>query len=130
MKLVNVVPQLRASYAPYGSIDVSPATCEADKQEAQRYLDQVAGQQSVDVHTRAVVGGVIDCLTEAVDYLSITDIVMVSHGRTGLPRVILGSVADALLHRLTCPIVIIPSVAARHIELTAWTAKRTAPVTQ
>ena len=50
-------------------------------------------------------------------------IVMASHGRTGLPRVIVGSVADALVHRLTCPIVIIPSLAARHIELTTWVEK-------
>jgi len=128
--LVSVVPQMRASGNPYGYIYITPSTYEADRQEARQYLDQIAAHLPVNIHTRVIVGGVIDSLAEAVEQLSITDIVMASHGRTGLPRVIVGSVADALMHRLTCPIVIIPSLAARHIELTTWVEKANAFATR
>ena len=127
--LIYVVPQVRASGNPYGYIYITPSTYEADKQEAQQYLDQIAEQQPVEVHTRVIVGGVIDSLVDAVEHLSITDIVMASHGRTGLPRVVMGSVADALVHRLTCPIIIIPALAARHIELATWMEKEGAIAT-
>ncbi|HUY31777.1 MAG TPA: universal stress protein [Pirellulales bacterium] len=36
-------------------------------------------------------------------------IVMGTHGRTGLGRLLMGSVAEAVLHRATCPVLIIKS---------------------
>lgn len=35
-------------------------------------------------------------------------IVMGSHGRTGLPRLLLGSVADAVLRQAPCPVLVVP----------------------
>jgi nucleotide-binding universal stress UspA family protein len=128
--LIYVVPEVRASGNPYGSMYITPSSYEADKQEALLYLDRISGQQPVEVHTRVIVGGVINSLVEAAEHLSITDIVMASHGRTGLPRMVLGSVADALVHRLTCPITIIPALAARHIESTTWLEKEDAIATR
>jgi universal stress protein A len=34
-------------------------------------------------------------------------IVMASHGRTGLSRLLMGSVAEAVLRRATCPVLIV-----------------------
>ncbi len=128
--LLYVVPQVRASDNSYGYMYVTPATHEAEKQEARQYLDRIAGQQAVQVHTRAVVGSVVDSLVEAVEDLSITDIVMASHGRTGLSRVIVGSVADALVNRLTRPIIIIPALATKHIKPTLPAEKEDAIATR
>jgi nucleotide-binding universal stress UspA family protein len=36
-------------------------------------------------------------------------IVMVTHGRTGMAKVVLGSVAEAVLHQSHCPVLIIPA---------------------
>ena len=58
----------------------------------------------------------VDRLVEMVEGSPITDIVMASHGRTGLPRFVLGSVADALVQRLHCPIIVIPAMAAGRLE--------------
>jgi nucleotide-binding universal stress UspA family protein len=55
----------------------------------------------------------MEALIEAVDDWGITDVVMASHGRTGLARVILGSVADELIQRLHLPIIVIPALAAQ-----------------
>lgn len=62
------------------------------------------------VESIVLAGPVADRLATAVEQWSITDVVMTTHGRTGLPRVILGSVSDALVQRLTCPIVIVPAL--------------------
>ena len=42
---------------------------------------------------------------------AITHVVMTSHGRTGLSRMIAGDVAADLIERLSLPIVVIPSLA-------------------
>lgn len=81
-------------------------------QEAQAYLDRLAGTLLGVVTTRALVGPVRHSLAEEVSEEAVTDVVMSSHGRTGMARVLLGSVADALIHELTCPIVIVPSSAS------------------
>lgn len=114
--LIYVIPELRASSSPYGYAYVSPSDHEEEKLEARQYLDHVAAGLSVDVHTRIVLGGIVEGLVEQVEYLAITDVVMASHGRTGLSRVVMGSVADTLVHRLTCPIIVVPAVASSHVE--------------
>jgi len=39
---------------------------------------------------------------------SVDLIVMGTHGRTGLPRLLMGSVAEAVLRRAPCPVVVVP----------------------
>lgn len=62
-------------------------------------------------HRRVLTGSTVDALTAAIGEWSITDIVMTNHGRTGLARVMLRSVADTLIYRLHCPIIVIPPLA-------------------
>ncbi|GBD31051.1 hypothetical protein HRbin32_02168 [bacterium HR32] len=40
-------------------------------------------------------------------------IVMGTHGRTGLPRVLLGSVAETVLRRASVPVLVVPARTAR-----------------
>lgn len=72
------------------------------------YLDRVAGTLGGDVETVVYLGDAVDRLVHATVEKDVTDVVMTSHGRTGLSRVILGSIADELVHRLHLPIVVIP----------------------
>ncbi|HLJ68275.1 MAG TPA: universal stress protein [Chloroflexota bacterium] len=74
------------------------------------YLERIATTLPERVEARLLVGPVADALVAAVKEWDITDVLMASHGRTGLSRVILGSVADGLVHRLHCPIVIVPAL--------------------
>jgi nucleotide-binding universal stress UspA family protein len=82
-----------------------------DAQAAHTYLDRVSRDLPGDIQSRVLSGPAADALAAAVEEWSITAIVMTSHGRTGLARVLLGSVADTLIHRLHCPIVVIPPLA-------------------
>ncbi|HEX6509022.1 MAG TPA: universal stress protein, partial [Chloroflexota bacterium] len=78
--------------------------------EAQMYLDRVKVRMSVEAHADVLVSApVVDALIAAARTDAITDVVMVSHGYTGLSRLISGSVADAMLHDLHCPMLVIPA---------------------
>lgn len=76
--------------------------------EAERYLQRLRGGLGRNVQVTVVTGPAEESLVVAVDELGVTDVVMTSQGRTGVSRANVGSVADALIHGLTCPIVIIP----------------------
>ncbi len=89
---------------------------EASTEEVDRvrsYLDRVAGDIRGNVHTAVLRGDVMDAIAKVVDEWSITDIITTSHGRSGLSRVILGSVADGLIRRLSVPVLVVPALAAR-----------------
>jgi nucleotide-binding universal stress UspA family protein len=50
----------------------------------------------------------------AADVFNVDMIVMGSHGRTGVRRLLLGSVADAILRQAACPVLIVPPHADEH----------------
>jgi nucleotide-binding universal stress UspA family protein len=78
---------------------------------AHAYLQETAGRLSGQIHATVLIGEVVDSLIKAVDNWKISEVVMTSHGRTGLARVILGSVADGLVPQLHCPIIVLPLTA-------------------
>jgi nucleotide-binding universal stress UspA family protein len=82
------------------------------EREAAAYLEQVARRLTAEVQIEVRAGRAVEGVITTVRTLGITDIVMTTHGRTGLSRVLVGTVADELIHRLRCPIVVIPALAA------------------
>jgi nucleotide-binding universal stress UspA family protein len=88
-----------------------------DPASAEAYLDHLAGTVPGPVQTRVFTGPTVETLIAAVGELGITDIVMTTHGRTGMSRVIVGSIADALIHHLRCLLVVIPVLALMADEL-------------
>lgn len=77
-------------------------------ESAKEYLEGVGSRLNRPVKTCVAQGPAVDALARMVEDHGITDVVMSSHGRTGLARVIVGSVAEGLIHRLHCPIIVIP----------------------
>lgn len=89
-----------------------------DKQDMERHrarLDKFVADKLADVSAnlriRKVVdagdayGAIVDCAeSEHVDL-----IVMSSHGRTGLSRMLIGSVTDKVLRGASCPVLVVPS---------------------
>jgi nucleotide-binding universal stress UspA family protein len=113
--LVRIVPNLPVSAPPYIRTGAIQYDYTKDKQAAQTYLDQIADRLSSEIHTQVHVGGVVDRLMEISAISTAMHVVMASHGRTALSRVILGSVADTLVQRLHCPIIVIPAFASGHL---------------
>ncbi|GAB4553263.1 MAG: universal stress protein [Anaerolineae bacterium] len=75
------------------------------------YLRQVSdwlSQAGYDVTVEVRPGSVIETII-AVARDGFEVIVMSTHSRTGLSRMALGSIAEGVLHRSPCPVLIIPS---------------------
>jgi nucleotide-binding universal stress UspA family protein len=77
--------------------------------EAQAYLSTVAGrmeEHGLDVATATSIGAVADCIVEYAEANHVDLIAMCTHGRTGLARWALGSVADRVLRASGTPILL------------------------
>jgi nucleotide-binding universal stress UspA family protein len=66
-----------------------------DDLEAQAYLEGLATNLLCEVQHETGFGSIVDTLVRHVDRFSITDVVIASHGRTGVSRVILVRVQKA-----------------------------------
>lgn len=88
----------------------------AEEAEAHHYLvetrKRVAAETHLPVETIELVGPVAEQLTHLAASRPGSVLVMGTHGRTGLARVALGSVAAGALKHATTPLVIVPSHAA------------------
>jgi nucleotide-binding universal stress UspA family protein len=93
--------------------------------DAERRLRELAARITypipVDVHTR--LGEPVSGLLQLVAELAPDFVVVGSHGRSALMRVLLGSVADQLCRRSRVPVFVVPAaerVAALKAEVQPW----------
>lgn len=79
--------------------------------EAQDYLDaaraRVTAAGAADVEVSAWYGPAVEAIVEAARYREADLIVMSSHGRSGVARLIMGSVAERVLRSTRVPILVI-----------------------
>jgi len=83
---------------------------ETAHQEAQTYLDGVADDlraQGLEVSTALDTGGVADAIVNFAEANQVDLIAMCTHGRTGLARWTLGSVADRVLRAGRVPLLLV-----------------------
>jgi nucleotide-binding universal stress UspA family protein len=114
--LVRVVTKETVAGPPAAGVPQYSADLPGDVEAAEDYLNGVAAQIPGPVYRLALGGSPGDVLIEFVHAQEVTDIVMASHGRTGLARILLGSVADELIHRLYLPILVVPALARLPVE--------------
>jgi nucleotide-binding universal stress UspA family protein len=100
------------------NVDVLDESNRIDKRELEQHKKRLGefvaekiGDASVGLKMRQLVdagqpfGAIVDCAEkEGVDL-----IVMSSHGRSGLSRMLIGSVTDKLLRAAPCPVLVVPS---------------------
>ncbi|MEZ4316194.1 MAG: universal stress protein [Myxococcota bacterium] len=70
-------------------------------------FEAVARGEGVPVGSREVFGPIASTLLQAVDDAGADLVVMGTHGRSGLARIVLGSVAEAVVHGATVPVMLI-----------------------
>ena len=99
------------------NVDVLDESNRVDKREMEQHKKRLAefvaekvGDAGLGLKMRQVVdagqpfGAIVDCAEkEGVDL-----IVMSSHGRTGLSRMLIGSVTDKILRGSPCPVLVVP----------------------
>jgi nucleotide-binding universal stress UspA family protein len=103
---------------------------EEQQQEAESYLAGVAAKITVEVERHVLTGYPVESLAGFVQGAPVTDIVMASHGRTGLARMRMGSVTADVIHHVTVPVIVVPAF-AREMEQqkSEHEAEQSAPTT-
>lgn len=120
------VTLLRATIAPQavitqttaggpGLADLGPALdpmpiVEADQNAASEYLADVAAglrQEGLSVSVEQPQGAAEEVIVERARELGVGLILMTTHGRSGLGRMVFGSVADAVLRHARCPVLLV-----------------------
>lgn len=79
--------------------------------EREAYLQSCGSwliDKGFDITSEIKFGSVIETIVE-VARQNFDVIVMTTHGRTGLARLAMGSVAEGVLHKASCPVLLIPT---------------------
>jgi universal stress protein A len=85
----------------------------ADRKAVQRQLEQVQpALPHVAFERRYLEGGAVHEIVAFAERERVDLIVMGSHGRTGLSRLLRGSVAEGVTRRATCPVLIVKQPSA------------------
>ena len=112
--LLRVVPAER-SLPGLQYLAVRPNGAPADSEQAliEEAQDYLAGvplpMPGVPVHTRVLVGAPPEIIVETAVEAAADLIVMSTHGRTGLMRLLYGSVAEAVLRGSPVPVFLVPN---------------------
>ncbi|ERH07943.1 MAG: universal stress protein UspA related nucleotide-binding protein [Halonotius sp. J07HN4] len=92
----------------YASLDVSSQSAldslETNAEEATESIAETAADAGVDTVTEVSVGSPHTQITDYADAVDADLIVMGTHGRTGLDRVLLGSVTERVVRDAPCPV--------------------------
>jgi nucleotide-binding universal stress UspA family protein len=99
-----------SSVAIYGEFQLDPVG-QQDRimDDAGRQLEELIGEQAVQWEALISVGNPADEIARAVEEKNIDLVVTATRGRTGLKRLVLGSVTERLMRMLTCPLLVLRS---------------------
>jgi len=110
LRVVDLVAPIGAAEPAYAGL--RQREMEQETREARAYLTPLQGtfrQKGIDAHTLVAYGRTIDAILETAESENVDLIAIASHGRSGLARVVYGSVAAGLLQRARRPLLFIPS---------------------
>lgn len=104
------------SYAamPYTEFDLEEA-----RRESQAYLQHIGAQHGIDperVQASIQIGGTAEGIVEAIRELDASLVVMATHARSGLGRLLFGSTATDTLRQITVPLVLLRADDAEPVE--------------
>jgi len=108
--LTVVTPALSGGEGIGGFPASSEVRFEQAREEAEDRLDEaraLADQAGVDVDTAVEVGRPASVIVEYADEHDAESVVLGSHGRDGLSRVLLGSVAEAVVRQSPVPVTVV-----------------------
>jgi nucleotide-binding universal stress UspA family protein len=99
-----------SAIAIYGEFQLNPADQQSRiKKKAGEQLDQLIGAQPVKWEPLITVGHTADEVSRLVEEKEIDLVIAATRGRSGLKRLILGSVTERLMRVLACPLLVVHS---------------------
>lgn len=106
-----------SSIAIYGEFQLNPVDQQNRiKKEAHDQLHQMIGEQPVAWEPLIPVGHTADEVSRLVEEKGIDLVIAATRGRSGLKRLILGSVTERLMRVLACPLLIIHSPKRQFVD--------------
>lgn len=100
------------------NVAILDETNRVDKHDLERHwarLDQFVADKLADISANVKIRKVVDAgdaygaILDCADNEQVDLIVMSSHGRTGLARMLIGSVTDKVLRGAACPVLVVPA---------------------
>ncbi|HED30274.1 MAG TPA: universal stress protein [Prosthecochloris aestuarii] len=82
-------------------------------------LEQIADEErahGLNVTTEVEIGTPSEIILEKAVELDVNLIILGSHGKTGLSRILMGSVAESVVRKATCPVLIVKAEEKEFIE--------------
>jgi nucleotide-binding universal stress UspA family protein len=87
---------------------------EPDRKEIQRMLSEVVPlDASVGYEHRLLMGNPATAIVHVAEKENVDMIVMPTHGRTGLLRLLMGSIAEEVVRKAKCPVLTVKATAAQ-----------------
>ena len=112
-----VIVHAEETLAPFESNELYYGLLETDYHEIQKMLDEVKPTDPAVTFQRRLLRGNEVAATKIVNYAkeeNVDLIVIGTHGRTGLKRFLLGSVAEAIVRHAPCPVLLVKQGSAKH----------------
>jgi len=98
----------------YGGGELYYGLEEPDREALQRMLSEVVPTDTtVNYEHRLIVGSPATAIVFLAEKENVDMIVMPTHGRTGLSRLLMGSVAEEVVRKAKCPVLTVKSTAER-----------------
>ena len=107
--LLHVIDPIEAGYSATASVPgYSEEWYKHQKEEAEALFEEVTGLvDGAELRTATEVGRPSRTIVEYAEEHGVDHIVMGSHGRSGVTRILLGSVAEAVVRRSPVPVTIV-----------------------
>lgn len=120
--LVRALPPVQPLATGFETYALTRDAADNDLRVAREYLGAVRARlqktEHVDVHTMMLEGIPAEALLALTESKPGSVVVMSTHGRTGLARLLLGSVTLAVARKTTIPLMIVPTLVRDTIEVT------------
>jgi nucleotide-binding universal stress UspA family protein len=111
---ITVLSVIDPTDVGYGSIEAAPSTFEhlqkSAEERTQKVLDEAesrAAEHDMTVTAETVIGMPSRAIVEWAENNDVDGIVIGSHGRQGVTRVLLGSVAETVVRRSPVPVTVV-----------------------
>jgi nucleotide-binding universal stress UspA family protein len=106
--LLNVIDPVDAGYSAEGVLPSSSEDWYESRQEnAERLFEEARERTGREFETAIEVGRPARVIVEYTEEKGIDHVVMGSHGRSGVARVLLGSVAETVVRRSPIPVTVV-----------------------
>ncbi len=104
---LTAVPTLQPSMLP----PMQPGLYEERRATAKSVLEEFVARCRSPYTTQVTDGEIVKAIVDLTEELQPELLVMGSHGRSGVERLVLGSVSESVLRKVKCPVIVVPQSA-------------------